>query len=39
MVGVVEAQAIGIKRVLVSGREKCGLHLAMLQLHQDKGGK
>ena len=27
MVGVMEAQAMGIDRVLVSGKEKCGLHL------------
>lgn len=36
MVGVMEARAMGIDRMLVSGREKCGLHLAMLQLHQDR---
>lgn len=27
---------MGIDRVLVNGKEKDGLHLAMLQLHQDR---
>lgn len=30
---------MGTDRVLVSGREKCGLHLGMLQLRQNSGGK
>lgn len=38
MVGAMEAEAMGIDRVLVGGREKRGLHLTMLQLHHDRGG-
>lgn len=38
---VMEAQAMGNDRVLVNGKEKDGLHLAMLQLYQyrDRGEK
>jgi len=37
MVGVMEAQAMEIDRAMVRRRQKCGLHLAMFQLHQDRG--
>lgn len=37
MVGVMKAQAMEIDRVLVSEKE-CDLHLAMLQLWQDREG-
>lgn len=30
-------QAMGIDRMLVSGKEMCGLHLDMLQLHWNMG--
>lgn len=33
---VMEAQAMRIDRVVVNGKDKDGLHLVVLQLHQDR---
>lgn len=36
---VMEAQVMGIHRVLVNGKDEDGLHLAMSQLHHDRDGR